>query len=547
MPITLPAPADPQLGTVEMIQAAGMEYVVAAFQQVRVHVSGPEVVARPVLEATIAGGQSLSDVVRQIQAIYYAAGYPAVQITYVLAEPDLYVLVVLGKVDRIDVPAPYDAYFDGIASADPLTDEAIESALALASVHADRAGERAMPTFRIGPEGVVLSIEPDDQGPKQGSIGAEFGNPGNRFVGRHFLDYNVRFSFGSGDEFKGSGRHALVGLEDGDDAAGYHDHAVGWSRVTSLGLFGITGRYVNYQQDVVPLGSAEPIRLDGDIRQAEAAWVYLLNANFDGRWTLGAKLDYSRKDFSLTRDEDQVIQRQEYGSAELSTDFANILRLFGLHTDIAGGIAVRSGLGDDKIDNPTARADLGYLLVRPSASLRTRLGESLSFGLGLSGQITRDTLPEQQQWVVGGVGNGEAYLPGVAGGDTGGVARAQIEFGLGQVGGGFTLTPRVFAEYAYTRYENELPGPPPRVITLLGIPLSGFPLFDFPGVEEATQDGFPDGKQTLADAGVSLSLTYSNWVEVSVSYAESLNESGIDGAVLKDADANLFFRVAIQL
>jgi hemolysin activation/secretion protein len=381
MPIALPAPAAPQLGTVETIQAAGPEYVSAAFQQTQVHVRGPDVVSKTLVEQAITQGESLSDVVRQIQALYYTAGYPSVQVSYVLAEPDLYVLVTLGKVDRIDAPAPYDAYFAGIAPAEPLTDAALEPARTLASVHADRAGERAMPVFKSGPEGTVLAIETDAQGPDKGGIGAEFGNPGNRFVGRHFVDYYVRASFGTGDEIRGAGRHALVGLEDDEDSRGYRDHSLGWSRVTPLGLFGLTGRYVNYQQDLVLLPGADPIRFDGDIRQAEASWLHLLSAEFDQRWTLGAKLDYTRKDFSTTFGS-IVAQRQEYGSAEVSTEYTAVVRPLGLYTDLSAGLGLRSGLGKDKTDSPTAVADLGYLLLRPSASLRTRLGGNLSFALG---------------------------------------------------------------------------------------------------------------------------------------------------------------------
>lgn len=514
MPIALPAPADPQLGTVETIQAAGAEYVTVAFQQTQVHVKGPDVVSKAVVQDAITSGESLSDVVRQIQAVYYAAGYPSVQVSYALAEPDLYVLVALGKLDRIDAPAPYDAYFAGIAPAEPLTDEALEPARTLASLHADRAGETAMPRFQTGPEGTVLSIEPEAHGPDQGAVGAEFGNPGNRFVGRHFLDYYARASFASGDEIKGSGRHALIGLEDDEDSRGYHDHSLGWSRVTSLGLFGITGRYVNYQQDLVLGGNAVPTRFDGDIRQAEAAWLYLLSAGFESRWTLGAKLDYTRKDFSTTLGE-AVAQRQEYGSAEASTEYATIIRALGLQTDLTAGFALRSGLGDNQIDDPTTLADLGYLMFRPSASLRTQLSSSLSFGLGFNGQFTGDTLPEQQQWVIGGVGNGEAYLPGVAAGDSGGVARAQLELRASEIGS-FTLVPRVFAEYSYARFEDPFAGQ-------------------------------PSGDQSVADAGVSLGLSYAKLLEVSVSYAESLDDSGIDKAILRDADANVYFKIGIQL
>lgn len=514
MPIALPAPATPELSNIDTVRGQAAELVTAAFQQTQVHVHGPDVVDKSALEAAITSGDDLSDVVRQIQAVYYAAGFPAARVLYARSETDLYVQVSLGKVDRIDAPAPYDAYFRNLAPIDPLTDEALEPARTMASLHADRAGERAMPTFKSGPEGVVLSIEPNATGPDQGEVGIEFGNPGNRFVGRHFLDYFGRASLASGDEIRGTGRHAMIGLEDDPSAAGYSDHSVGWTRVTTLGLFGITGRYVGYQQALTLVGDTDATRFDGDIRQAEAAWLYLLSADFDSRWTVGAKLDYTRKDFARNSD-DALVQRQEYGSAELSTEYGSVVRPLGLYTDLTGGIAVRSGLGDDKTDVLTTRADLGYLMLRPSASARVRLGSSLGLGIGVSGQFTEDTVPEQQQWVLGGVGNGEAYLPGVAVGDSGALGRVQLEWNVGDVSG-VRIVPRLFAEYAYAKLESPLPGQ-------------------------------PAGDQTFADAGVSLGFAYGNSLEVSVSYAESFEEDGIDQAVLDDADANVFFKVALRL
>lgn len=514
MPIALPAPATPELSNVETVRGQGTEYVVAAFQDTQVHVHGPDVVDKAVLELAITSGSDLSDVVRQIQAVYYAAGYPAVRVLYALSQPDLYIQVSLGKVDRIDAPAPYNAYFEGLAPIDPLTDEALEPARTMASLHADRAGESAMPIFKTGPEGVVLAIEPTADGPDQGEVGIEFGNPGNRFVGRHFLDYFGRATLASGDEIRGTGRHAMNGLEDDSSAAGYSDHSVGWTRVTPYGLFGITGRYVGYQQALTLIGDTEATRFDGDIRQAEAAWLYLLSADFENRWTMGAKVDFTRKDFARNSD-DALVQRQEYGSVELSTEYTTAARPLGVYTDLGTGIAVRSGLGDDKTDRVTTLADLGYLLLRPSASARASLGSALSFGVGVSGQFTDDTVPEQQQWVLGGIGNGEAYLPGVAVGDSGALGRVQLEFNAGEVSG-IRIVPRVFAEYAYAKLENPVLGQ-------------------------------PGGDQTFADVGVSLSFSYANALEIAVSYAESIEDDGIDQSVLDDADANLFFKVGLRL
>ena len=78
MPITLPAPSTPELGTAEAIRGSGSAYVDAAFQQNQIHVIGPDVVSKEALTGAITGAENLSDVVRRIQAAYYLAGYPSV-------------------------------------------------------------------------------------------------------------------------------------------------------------------------------------------------------------------------------------------------------------------------------------------------------------------------------------------------------------------------------------------------------------------------------------------------------------------------------------
>lgn len=509
MPIALPSPLPPVQGAADLIQQQGSPVATASVQGIQLQVIGPDVVDKAVLEAAISASTTMSDAVRQVQAVYYAAGYPAVQVTYALAEPNLYVLVSLGKVTKVEAPAPYDGYLSGVVGPDPLTDEALEPGRTLASIHADRAGESAIPTLIPGEGGAVLRIAPTSDWPSRSSIGAEFGNPGNRFVGRYFVDYFARHSFTTGDEIRATGRHALEGISDkNENANGYNEHTLGWSKITQIGLFGVTGRYVGYQQN-------PGISLDGEIIQGELGWLYLLSASFDGRWTIGAKADYTRKDYSTTLTE-QTLQRQEYGSVELSTDYALVVRPADIKTDLSAGLVVRSGLGDDKTDDPITAADLGYLLFRPTLSARAQLAEHLALVAVVTGQFSGDTVPEQQQWVVGGVGNIEAYLPGVAAGDSGALGRFQVEF-TGFTMGAFSVTPRLFAEYGFAKYENAV-----------------------------AANNQPSGEQTLADAGVSLAFAFGDSFDAAVSYAESLEEDNITKDTLDESDANVYFRVGMK-
>lgn len=513
MPIALPAPATPELGTVEIVRAQGSEYASAAVQQNQVHVFGPDVVSKETVEQAITGAENLSDAVRRIQAVYYLAGYPAVRVVYALAEPDLYVSVSLGKVTKVEAPAPYAAYFDGLTGADPLTDEALEPGRTFASLHADRAGQSANPKFIPDGDGSVLRIEPDDNGPGRSSMGLGFGNPGNRFVGRHFLDWFAKTSFTTGDEFRASGRYGMEGLDnDQPTSDGYNEHTLGWGKVTPWGLIAVQGRYVGYQQVLPVVGVPDPVKFSGNIREGEIGWTGLLHSSFYSRWGVGAKVDYTYKDFAVTVS-DQTLQRQEYASAELSTQFSRIFNPLDIPTELSAGVAVRSGLGDNKTDEALVAADLGYLLFRPTVSAKANVTDWVALRLMAIAQITDDRLPEQQQWVVGGIGNIESYLPGVASGDSGGLGRFQLEFKSYDVAS-VKFSPTLFVEYGYTKYENPL-------------------------------DGQSGAKQSLADGGVGLSMTRGPF-EAAVSYAESFHEKKVEKDVLHDSDANMFFRVAMK-
>lgn len=155
---------------------------------------------------------------------------------------------------------------------------------------------------------------------------------------------------------------------------------------------------------------------------------------------------------------------------------------------------MRKGLGDGETEQAGSLADLGYLLWRPQLSTKLSQG-SFSTRLDLYAQLTGDTVPEQSQWVLGGLSNIASYLLGVAVGDAGGLARLQLDYKLFGKDERYTVVPRAFVEYGYAR-------------------------------DEHAQAGLPGGTPTIADAGVELAVSYSSWLD--------------------DADANAYFRAALK-
>lgn len=513
MPIALPPPIQPSNVAVEEIRGRATENVVIAFAGRRVHVLGADVVAREVLVDRVTSARTLSEAVYAIGSALYEAGHPAAQIRYALVEPDLYVLVIDRPLTDIDMPQTYARFFSGLKDEPVLSDRELEPARILASLYADRAGLSGTLALHPQPDGLDLGLDQQPGRGRRARLWASVGNPGDRFLGRYFGDYGGQYSSRSGDEFSLSGRNALSGLNQRDGGGSYRENSLGYSRVSPLGIFGLGARDLDYRQDQEFPGFASPLSLEGKLRQAEVSWLTIPVAGFDRRWSLRLKLDYNRKE--VRADElEPLLQKQEYGSAEFGSDYTVALHIGEQRFQLGTGVSIRKGLGSDRGENPTVLADLGYTLVKPALSLSTSFGADLHATLALSGQLSSDRVPEQQQWVIGGSGNLEAFLPGVIVGDSGGLARFQLGF-PGWEFGGWKLVPSVFSEYAQAH-------------------------FDTPDASRQQSSA------AAADIGAALVLNWRRYIDASLAYAEAVMDRGIAAAARDDADAGLLFRLSFS-
>src|SRR5690606_4673206 len=119
--------------------------------------------------------------------------------------------------------------------------------------------------------------------------------------------------------------------------------------------------------------------------------------------------------------------------------FTHSTTWLGRDWDLEAGLGLRKGLGNEVTDEG---ADLAYLTWRPSLRAEVAWAERLSAGVAAVGQFSQDTVPEQSQWVLGGVDALHAWLPGVAVGDSGALVLLQVGYRLDPVAG-FELLPRV--------------------------------------------------------------------------------------------------------
>jgi hypothetical protein len=535
MAIDYPPPAEPQQGDAQQIQQAAAALGTYTYKDTQIHLLGDRVAGDGAVKRVIDGAPSLSDAVRGIAKLYHDAGYPAAHLTYALVGQDLYVLAVLGGVSRVDVKPGLQPFFNGLAGDKPLTDTELEPRRILASIYADRAEISALPQFGpdsqalpplppsaapdaapttpapadIGPDYVMTMKDVGDK-PEQTQIKVDLGNPGNRYVGRYFADVDARAGTNWGDEIHTTTRFGLHGLNSGGDNGTYFEQDANWNRVTPWGVGGLNGRYIHYNADP---NEIEPAGLYGQLYLYEAYWLTPVYADINSHLSLSAKIDRTDKRAYLNTGDTQI-QEEIYNSGELTALYARAFDLI-LPTDFDAGVAVRKGFSSG---SPADGVDVRYFLVRPTARLLWHLGDRYTFSVEGLAQFSNDTVPEQQQWVLGGVGNISAYLPGVAIGDRGYLLRAQA--GAGDYDySGMSISPKLFVEYAKSGYANDASADP----ALTG-PRPGF-----------------------ADVGGEIGIKLTDWLSGAVDGAWGFTHSEVSSYQLDKSDARVFFRLEASI
>lgn len=526
MSVELPPPATPQQGTVEQLQTQAGGGITVAFQSYQLHVAAENILDEATVQNAVALADNLSNAVRNIGAAAYLAGYPAAQVTYALSGQDLYVLVVPGKISGIRASEALKPYLEGLETADPMRDNNLEGHRTLASIAADRAGINVFPVFEPdGNGGQVLDFEKNNQASDPTSIRFEFGNPGNRYASRYFGDLEIKTADVWGDEFRVFAREGIQNLDTGKNPGDYHEQNVGWNRVTPWGIFGINGRNINYNYNAP--STTGSVALNGRIWVGEALWLYPLYSDFNSRWTVQTKVDRTSKEGKTDPDGTPnnavatTYQRELYTSGEISTSYGDNFRFIGHSWNLTAGLAVRKGFGDSDVNtNLNAlpiHGDQAYLLFRPAATLKFFWTNNIASGVEASAQFSSDSVPEQQQWVLGGVGSLTSALPGVVVGDKGYLGRFYTEVSL-PITDSLSLTPKVFAERGSASYAN------PNTSALQ-----------------------VSGAQTLTDAGAEVGLKFGKIVDASVAYSKSFQDKNIAPATKDASDARVYFRVSIKI
>lgn len=451
MPLDLPPPLPPQLGDAAVLDD---RYAVARAQETAIEVRvGGDVIrigGNTRLESErIRRAASLADTAPQfillLNALYAAEGYPLVTLVYARDPKSrvIYVLVSEGYLAEVDAPPLLAPYFEPFEGRRDLHQDDFEKMRVLAQIKADRAGYEVSAEYDSGeydPDAYTLKLSAE-RDPEHDAlrVGAVFGNPGNRFLGRYFGVLNANYHTPGGDVLGLSYATAFTGLGDARGGKRYDRYRLRYNAVTTRGLYSASLAYTEYElADRFGLGETE----QAEIVRAELGGSQFLYADGKTRWVLSERLEYTDSITEFTEAPmsgelpdgtrfpvvGQRVQDEQYAAAGLATTLTRSWRLFGMPGSVSVEGGYKRGLGGAvrNLANPQRRKD--FNLLDGEFSLRYRLPLSMVVSLELEGQKSIDRqVPQQEQWVLGGPGRLSAYLPGILVGDTGAYGRFQLQ------------------------------------------------------------------------------------------------------------------------
>lgn len=506
MAIDLPPALPPELATTTQLASVSNESPIATTAAgYKVIVTGNSLLEPEQIKKLLSEYDDLSRAVRQLTAAYRLKGYLLVKVMYVLDGQTLRIHVVEGCVREVVAGEALQNYVDNMQGGCNITAAQFNDNTLLASLVAERAGQKISSNYvldGLNKQGILQFDATPQAGYSPVGMTITAGNPGNRFLGRYFAGASLYQDMDSGGRFTAGYNKALTSVGSNPrGGTGLDAYQIGYNRITPVGVFGFGASYVEYGQRF------NPFDLEAEILQIDLNAQKLLASKPSTRWVLDGRLLYvdSVIEEQLTQTN---LQDENYAAIEIGTRYNSPVQLYGLN--MQGNISglIRQGLTGDKgtLDSNARRGN--FTLARASGGVLMGLLQSMKLSFSLDIQYAADRLPQQQQWVLGGLNSLSAWLPGVLTGDSGGYANLSLGFQPWQLWRG-PLTMNLFAEIGSSQFED----------------ISG-----------------PAGDRfTLSDAGIRFDWQIFEKLRLTLIAAEPLSDDDLPAAFLDDLESDAFF------
>jgi hemolysin activation/secretion protein len=473
------------------------------------------------LQAILAQAADPQQAVAEISAAYRDEGYFLVAVTAQLPEQSIpasdeptasaarlvRISVIEGRVTQTELPAPVKPYFSGLSGKPDLTVDQVTRRAVMANNYAARNGEKLQTGFSPAeqPGGSVLTVNaspiPDF---KRISGTLLLGNYGSRYASSYLAGGNVILHPGGGVELTANYVAGLPNWSRDSRGSQYHANGLGGSIVTPWGTYGLNAQKTHYQLGRI----SYPLNTAGDTDNISLNASQLLYASERSQLSLTQAFTHV-DNRSTVFNGAYTLTDQRYDYASLGLSYTRGYSLGSLGGALVASYSYNRGTSARSGSFLLSEASTAPTPLFHYSSLNLSLQQQLPGGyIGqatLNGQWAQDTLPQQQQWVLGGLGNLSAYNSGVLVGDSGYAMRLSLQAPAHQWGV-FTATPNAFIEHGAARYKF----------------VSG-------------------GWQRITDIGVGLNLSTRFGTTLSALYAAPVKLENVPAQTAKASRATVFF------
>ena len=421
-----------------------------------------------------------------------------------------------GRITQVDGPDELKGYFGGLwgfgGVLDQVDVERNDLIRAAANVEMYLAHQGLRPKINLKPGAEVgtttlVVTEEEIPGAKPWGAGLSFGNLGSRFSSRYTAGATGSVRPGGGLELTANVTQGLPGMTADSAGAQYQSAGAGFTVMTPLGIYGASFSGITYK-----IGESQaPLYPTGDINTVAVTGTQLAYADETRRlsvtesWTqVDNQVDVFDNTFNLTD--------QHYSYLSLGAIYVQSFAVLGQVGNVIANVTLQKGLSPHTgtfTGSGPAAPDTRFGLVQASVSYQQALPYGLNMTASLSGQAADSTVPQNQQWVVGGFGNLTAWLPAVMVGDSGALGRLTLNSPT-FVWQGYTAGASAFAEAGIVRQ------------------------YYVPANNPTTR--------SLGDAGISLLAGTPFGTSLSVGYAWPVYSRNVDRAEIdRNSRANVYF------
>lgn len=546
MAIDLPPVMPPQLASqAQIAQAEGVQSgsrVEVSIGGIRVQVIGNQHLPEAELRELLAAEATPSAAITALTRRYYNTGHFLVGLHYYRRADTVVVLVSQHTLSGVRGDATVRRHFRSLVGDRDLTLEEYDRARVLADMQATRRGVSYRVSYEVHYDNQVILdfiAEPDaDYRASRGAI--ELNNQGSRYLGRYFGFAGFSHQFGTGSKLDGAYQTAFVDLGGAEDGESYHQLDVALDHPFHVGLYGLEINHVRYEREpqvavdnpnagfcLPPLILCQPdeiqtsVPLEAEINRLGFSGEQLLSSTPRRRISLFEGFDYIDSEITTAGQGSSsgALLEERYGVVSVGAKYAARGRLGQRPDFLTAQLALKVGVGGDdgtlqgRSDGTasiTSRS-ADFVVLQPRLAYKFDLTPAWTTTFNLHGQLSTDTqLPQQQQFVLGGLGSLSGYLPGALIGDQGVFVHVGLQRSWQLAD--FTVIPSVFIEYGATRFNDT--------------------------------DGALGDNQTVSDAGLRVKvLPGDNGLESELVVARTLSESVADADRLDAFEADFFWRV----